>query len=223
MKQITAILLLPVLIFFACSGNKTSEDNAEIKSDTAISYVDQIPAGGKKMLIKSAIIHMKSSTFGMTQNIVMYMDDYGKKQMTEVSQKLLGQEVLQRSVSDSVYMYTYSPKDKTGKKIKKESGGPDNINFTAITRKMARELNLKKTGTTVVAGHSCEVYTLEVPAANLKGTYYIWKGIPIKTVSSVRGISITMEATRIEENPAIPAETFKIPEDISFEEAASFK
>ncbi len=223
MKQITAILLLPVLIFFACSGNKTSEDNAEIKSDTVISYVDQIPAGGKKMLIKSAIIHMKSSTFGMTQNIVMYMDDYGKKQMTEVSQKLLGQEVLQRSVSDSVYMYTYSPKDKTGKKIKKESGGPDNINFTAITRKMARELNLKKTGTTVVAGHSCEVYTLEVPAANLKGTYYIWKGIPIKTVSSVRGISITMEATRIEENPAIPAETFKIPEDISFEEAASFK
>ncbi|HNX08359.1 MAG TPA: hypothetical protein PKL96_12315 [Bacteroidales bacterium] len=223
MKQITAILLLPVLIFFACSGNKTSEDNAEIKSDTAISYVDQIPAGGKKMLIKSAIIHMKSSTFGMTQNIVMYMDDYGKKQMTEVSQKLLGQEVLQRSVSDSVYMYTYSPKDKTGKKIKKESGGPDNINFTAITREMARELNLKKTGTTVVAGHSCEVYILEVPAANLKGTYYIWKGIPIKTVSSVRGISITMEATRIEENPAIPAETFKIPEDISFEEAASFK
>ncbi|HQI70463.1 MAG TPA: hypothetical protein PLT47_06905 [Bacteroidales bacterium] len=223
MKQITAIFFLPILLFCACSGNKASEDNAEIKSDTAIAYVDQIPADGKKMLIKSAIIHMKSSTFGMTQNIVMYMDDYGKKQMTEVSQKMLGQEVLQRSVSDSVYMYTYSPKDKTGKKARIESGGTDNINFTAITREMARELNLKKTGTTVVAGHSCEVYTLEVPAAKLKGTYYIWKGIPIKTVSTVGGISITMEATRIEENVAIPAETFAIPEDISFEETASFK
>jgi len=32
-----------------------------------------------------------------------------------------------------------------------------------------------------------------------------------------------MEATKIEENVAIPAETFAIPEDISFEEVASFK
>lgn len=216
------LLMIPIvaMILGGCSGNKNAEEQTEIKSDTTIAYVDKVPADTKKILLKSVIIHMKSSTFGMTQNIVMYMDDYGKKQFTEVTQKMLGKEIRQCSVSDSLYMYSFSPEDKTGKRTKIGNKGPDNINFNAITREMAKELNLKKNGTTELLGRTCDVYTMEIASAKLKGTYYIWKGIPLKTVSSVAGISITMEATKIEENAVIPPEKFEIPKDINFEEVA---
>ncbi|HOY32970.1 MAG TPA: hypothetical protein PKW80_13915 [Bacteroidales bacterium] len=221
MKKILLIVLLAVFMLWGCSGNKSSDDKTEIKGDTSIAYVDKIPAGAKKILLKSVIIHMKSSTFGMTQNIVIYMDDYGRKQLAEVSQELLGKKVRQCSLVDSVYMYSYNPDDKTGKRTMVEAKGPDNINFNAITHDMAKELNLKKNGTAELLGRQCDVYTMEIASAKLKGTYYIWKGIPLKTVSTVAGISITMEATQIEENAVIPPEKFEIPEDINFEDVAA--
>lgn len=222
MRKNLFIIAVASMVLWGCSGHKS--DQPEIKGDTAIAYVDKVPADAKKIDLKSVVIHMKSSTMGFTQNIVMYLDDYGKKQMTEVTQELLGQKVHQCTLTDSAYVYSYSPDDKKGKRTKIEAKGPDNVNFNAITREVAKELNLKKKGTADILGRKCDVYTMEVSSAKLKGTYYIWKGIPLKTESTVAGIGITMEATQIEENVAILPLKFEVPKGIVFEDvAANFK
>lgn len=219
MKKSIFLVFVAALMLWSCSGNKNSEQ-PKIKGDTSIAYVDSVPADLKKMDLKSAIIHMKSSTFGMTQQIVMYMDDYGKKQLTEVSQELMGMKVRQCTLSDSLYVYMYNPDDKTGQRSLVDKKNPNNIHFNAITKEMAREFHIKKNGTAVILGRTCDVYTMEIPSAKLKGTYYVWKGITLKTNSEVGGIGISMEATKIEENVAIPPEKFEVPKDIKFEEVA---
>jgi len=217
MKKNLFFIPIAVVMLWSCSGNKNT-GQTEIKGDTTIAFVDKVPVDLKKIDLKSAIIHMKSSTFGMTQQIVMYMDDYGQKQLTEVSQELMGLKVRQYTLADSLYMYMFNPDDKTGKRSLIDKKNPDNLQFNAITKEMAREFNIKKNGTAVILGRTCDVYTLEVASAKLKGTYYVWKGITLKTESSVGGISISMEVTKIEENAAIPPAKFEIPKDIKFED-----
>lgn len=219
MKKNLFLLTVAAAMLWSCSGNKNS-GQIEIKGDTSIAFVDSVPADLKKIDLKSAVIHMKSSTFGMTQQIVMYMDDYGSKQLTEVSQEMMGVKVRQCTLSDSLYVYMYNPDDKTGKRSLVDKKNPNNIHFNAITKEMAREFHIKKNGTAVILGRTCDVYTMEIALEKMKGTYYVWKGITLKTDSEVGGISISMEATKIEENVAIPPEKFEIPKDIKFEEVA---
>jgi hypothetical protein len=118
-------------------------------------------------------------------------------------------------------MFSYSPDTKEGKKTKINTDSPDNINFNAITKEMVAKFKLKKTGTSMILGRKCDVYTMEYAEAKLKGTFYIWKGIPLKTKSEVSVMKVSMEATAIEENAAIDAEKFKVPEGISFGEVAN--
>ncbi len=214
------IMSAAIMLLYGCGNNKTGKNEPEIKADTAIAYVDKVPADAKKIDLKSAIIQMQSSAMGLTQNITIYFDDYGRRQMSEVSQKLMGQEMKMCTIKDSLYIYTYTIGEKTGKKKKVDiENNPDDINFNAITRDMARELKLKKNGTAEILGRKCDVYNMEVAKVKLKGTYYIWKGIPLMTKSTVMGMEIKLEATKIDENPVIPADKFKVPSDIKFEEA----
>lgn len=220
MKKNLFIIPIAALMLWGCSGNNNT-GQSEIKSDSTIVFVDKVPADVKKTVLKSAIIHMKSFTMGLSQNIIIYMDDYGKKTYTEINQKFLGQEVSMCTIADSLYVYSYNPELKTGNRSKINKDGPDEINFNAITHEIAKKYNLKKKGTSVILGHNCDVYTLEYPVAKLKGTYYIWKGITLKNESELGGVSISMETTKIEENPVISPEKFVIPKDIKFEDAVS--
>ena len=214
-------LLLFVFPIFLWSCSHTSETKTVVNaSDTTINFVDKTKTDVRKVDLKSAIIHMTSSVMGLSQSIIVYMDDYGKKQATEVTQELLGKKIHQYSVNDSLYIYSFNPEEKKGQKAKIDENNPDDINFNSITREMAQRFHLRKKGTATVIGKKCDVYAVDFAGTKLQATFYIWKGIPLKTESTVSGISVKMEATKIEENVPIAAEKFQIPNDIVFEETA---
>jgi len=48
---------------------------------------------------------------------------------------------------------------------------------------------------------------------------WIWEGIPLKSVSSVSGIEVTMEALQLKTDVEIPAEKFEVPKGVKMEEA----
>jgi hypothetical protein len=219
MKLNIMTLCCGLFLLWSCGGNNNSDQKIIVNNaDTTIRFAEgQADAKAHKIDFKSAIIHMQSSVMGMTQYIIVYIDDYGKKNVTDVTQELMGKKVSQYSLSDGDYMYSFSPGSKKGKKTKIKADSPDNINFNAITHEMADKFKLKKKGTAEVAGKKCEVYNLEFPGGKMKGTYYIWKGIPLKTETEVSMMNISMEATKVEENATIDPEKFVVPKDIAFD------
>jgi hypothetical protein len=222
MKRNFTILCCLSLLIWSCGGNgKVIQSTSIDKSDSVIQYAKEDGNGEiHKISLKSVIIHMKSTAMGLTQQIVIYMDDYGKKQSTEVTQELLGKKVKQYSISDGEHVYSYSPQTKKGQKTKINSNNPDNINFNAITKEMADKFKLKKKGMAKILDRPCDVYSMEYKEANLKGTFYIWKGIPLKTESEVSLMKVVMEATQIEENVTISPDKFTVPKDIVFSEVS---
>lgn len=215
-------MLYKSLLLWSCGGNdKTIPDTTVDKSDSIVKYADKNANGeNHKVSLKSVIIHMKSTAMGMTQQIVIYMEDYGKKQATEVTQELMGKKITQVSINDGEYVYSFSPQTKKGKKTKVNLDNPDNINFNAITKEMADKFKLKKKGTAKILDRNCDVYSMEYAKAKLKGTFFIWKGIPLKTESEVSVMKVVMEATKIEENVTINPDKFVVPKDIVFGEVS---
>ncbi|MEI6124412.1 MAG: hypothetical protein WCQ95_12380 [Bacteroidota bacterium] len=222
MKNNFLFLLVFPFVLWGCSGGSESKVTVNT-TDTTINYVDKADANIKKVELKSAIIHMKSSALGVSQSIVIYMDNFGNKQATELTQEMFGKKIKQRTLNDTAFMYSYNMDEKQGKKTKLDKNNPDNINFNAITREIAAKFKIKKTGTAEILGKKCQVFSVEYPAARLKATNFIYKGIPLKVESSISGISITMEATKIEENVAIDPVVFEIPTKVIFNEVTSIK
>jgi hypothetical protein len=222
MKNILLLLFCISMLLSGCGGNNNAIQKTSVNiSDSVINYAQE-GSDGKihKVGLKSVIIHMRSTAMGLTQQIVIYMDDYGEKQTTEVTQELLGKKVTQFSINDGKYVYSFSPQTKKGHKAKIDQDNPDNINFNAITKEMADKFKLKKTGTAKILDRPCDVYSMEYAKAKLKGTFYIWKGIPLKSESTVSVMKVVMEATQIEENITISPEKFTVPKDIVFSEVS---
>ncbi len=220
-KQLFAVCCLSLLIWGCGGSDKAIKDTEIDKTDSVIKYSEEGTNGeNHKIGLKSAIIHMTSKAMGLTQQIIIYMDDYGKKQTTEVTQELMGKKITQYSINDGEWVYSYSPQTKKGQKTKVNMDNPDNINFNAITKEMAEKFKLKKTGTAKILDRDCDVYSLEFDKAKLKGTFYIWKGIPLKTESEVSVMKVVMEATKIEENVTISPDKFVVPKDIVFTEGS---
>lgn len=223
-KLIYLSLIMPVMLMLAACPSPEEDEDINT-NDTVIRVVDNtvydsIPMGDEKApkySVKSGIITMNSSTMGMKQKIIMYFDDYGNKQATKVEQELMGQKVTQWSIMDTAWVYSFNSEDKTGKKTKKDLEGTDNINFNALTNEMIKKYFIRKKGTSDVAGKTCDVYIVEYPEARLKGTFYVWKGITLKSHTLVAGMKVNIEAEKIEVDVAIPSSTFKPPKDITFE------
>lgn len=215
MKKTVLALLMAVALLPACVNN-TQEPQKEdaIKKDSV-----PVSTGDKnhKIAVKSVILYLNSSAMGMKQKMKMYIENYGEMQYTEVTQSMMGKTVMQCSVKKNDTLYSYSPIKKKGTKTVITDDSPDNINFNDLTKEMADRFHLKKDGTAEILGKTCDVYQMEMPKEHIKGTYYIWKGIPMKVTTSLAGMTVAMEAEKIEENAVIDPKLFELPKDIVFE------
>ena len=82
---------------------------------------------------------------------------------------------------------------------------------------IAKEMNIKKVGTQSFLGKTCDKYTIDFKKQQMKGSYLVWNGIALKTEMTVMGMKTTIEATKIEENPTIPADKFEVPKGIKIQ------
>lgn len=221
MKKTT--LLLPLLFLFgmftSCQNNNTEKVATPADSQTVAT--EQVPAGkpaGAKYNLKSGVIYYKSEMMMMKQDLTVYFDDYGNKTLTEININMFGQQMQTTSLTDGGYVYTWDAKKKEGSKIKIDQHTPDNVNFTELTDEVRKQYSITDAGTADVLGRSCKVYNMAMNESGVKGKYYIWNGITLKTEASAQGMKIKMEAVKLEENPTFPADKFTLPANISFKE-----
>ena len=229
MKNLLYFLILSSFLIFACNSSEkgTSENTGD--SNTTQTSEEQIktdrPADSKgKFLVKSALIEFESVMMGMTQNMLMYIDNWGELTRIEMKGEFMGMKTHSVNITKDSVQYIIDMTKKTGQKVKMEKAGtPENIDFTALTDDVIKEFNLKKEGTEEFLGKKCDKYSMSYPKTKMKGTYLVWMGIPLKTDVSVAGLAMTMTAKKIDLDAKISPDLFEVPAGIKITEGLNFQ
>ena len=83
------------------------------------------------------------------------------------------------------------------------------------------EANSTKAGTEKILGKNAAVYIYK-PEEGGTVKYWIWKGLMLKSITEIDGMTSTIEATSLETPGSIPAKTFKVPAGITVQKLPSF-
>jgi len=175
-----------------------------------------IPAG--KYLLKSGIIVMEGATKGSRSTTTLYFDDYGNKEMTETIGEMSGVPINSRVITAGGFIYNLDLEKNTGTKQPISTGQTSGIDFSKINEQMMTDLGLTKSGTDTILERVCDVWIMDMPRMKMKGKYYVWKNIPLKSEVEVNGLTVEMHVAAIEENPKLPASTFEPPVSMEIEE-----
>ncbi len=208
MKTKVLLAFLAVLLLSSCNRKPAQDGKAtDATSETG-------PKG--KYTLKSGIVEYKSTMMGFDASQTLYFDDYGNKEVTESHMDIMGTKTTNVMLAKDGTMYNFDPENKTGMKSP-SMPQMNQLNFEALTDEVTKEWNLKEEGKETFLGKECIKYSMNNPNMNMKGTYWVWKGIALKTEVEMATSGMVMEATNIQENVAVPAEKFEIPADIVFQ------
>ncbi len=216
MKALNLLVIISLLFFtFSCKtkGPQTEEQTAtEQKTELTVKK------GKHKYEIKSGIVEYKTQTMGTNVVQTLYFDDYGAKEANEIAMEIAGIKSNTRSITKDDYMYNLDLTTKTGTKTKTFATSDADINFSELTDEMVKRMNLQKVGSEDFAGKTCDKYTIDYKDLSMKGSFLVWKGVPLKSEVDLSTIHTTMEAKNFQENVAVPAEKFEIPADFNITE-----
>jgi hypothetical protein len=225
-KNTAGIVLLSALaLFTGCSKS----DNPLTDAVSSISS-ESLP---KRYEIKSGIVHFEPmNVMGIsTTTETLYFDDYGQKEAKETitESNVMGMKTYEHrmDITDGHFSISYelkktvNGKDETSKEATKTD--MREIREMALIMSKAIDVNeLKKNfdyreeGTEEIAGVTGKKYSVALnqnkPDARVYGVMY--KNIVLK--SEMGGIS--MRASKIEENAAVPASTFEVPAGYTIKE-----
>ena len=168
--------------------------------------------------VKSGKVTMEMDMMGQVMVQEIYFDDYGAKQATVMNMQ--GQKMRQISKDGSTLMINDA--DKTAMKMPAMGmmGGEQRINFSNLDEKTIKKNRIQEAGEETVAGKTCKVYKYKVMMMGqpISATACVYKGIVLKSTTSTNFGDMTQKATKIEENIAIEASMFTVPEGVKIQE-----
>jgi hypothetical protein len=211
-KLITLALMVSVTLLFSCKS-KTSETAATAENPAAT----ETPKG--KYAIKSGIVEYKTQMMGMDMKQVMSFDDYGKKEVTEIMMEMMGTKIHTVTLTKDDFVYTIDMVNKTATKSPSYQGSNQNIDFENLSEEMAKDMKLKKEGTEEFLGKTCEKMSIDYEKMNMKGTYLVYKGIPLMVDTDMGTMKMKLIGEKFTENPEIPAGKFEVPADVKITES----
>lgn len=165
-----------------------------------------------KYKIKSGIIHLETEGFGMKTKKVVYFDDFGSKERSEVYET--DGSLKEVMISDGESRHTLIPKDKSAYFVDKNGSRGWEMEFAPweqIQKQKDYEEDYKKAPNMTIAGKDCESYVY-----GKNNTFAGWNGL---TLFHQQGSSITIKAVSLEENVAIEADKFTVPADYTVKKA----
>lgn len=214
-------LALSFGIIYSCKKEavtQAEEVNAvEENTEKTAEKVPEIKSSKGKYGIKSGIIEYKTQMMGMEVKQVNTFDDYGQKQAQEMVMEMMGTKVNNKTIIKDGFMYNLDLIKKTGTKVPLTSmSQKSDIDFENLTEELMKDMNIKKIGTEVFLGKTCDRMSIDYKEIQMKGTYLVYKGIPLSMDSEIGAMKMKMVADKFVENPSIPGEMFDIPADIVF-------
>ncbi|MGX8707415.1 MAG: hypothetical protein ACSW72_01540, partial [Bacteroidales bacterium] len=89
----------------------------------------------------------------------------------------------------------------------------EDIDFNNLTEEIKTKYNVREAGTEEILGKTCTKYTYEavIQGQKAKGSAWVYKGFPLKSIVSVAGMEIKSEVTEFLENILVMPQTFDVP------------
>lgn len=216
---ITLCLLISAFFLFSCGSQpetvtEESQEPASRQKKSAYSVDTSARPSDSQgtYLFKSAIIEFETAVMGMKQNMVMYIDDYGEKTAVEIKSDMMGQKTHVISVVKDGYEYALDMINKVMTKEPYIESPETDIDFTSLTEELMKELHLTYKGQEEFLGKMCDKFTLNNRTLLTTGTYWVWKGLPLKSEIKTAGMPINMTAKSIDTKTVIPDTIFEIPQ-----------
>lgn len=171
--------------------------------------------------IKSAIIKKDMVAMGQKVECAWYVEDYGKKEAVEIAMKtggVAGIEKHIRTISEGASVVNVDLDMKTAMRMNLPQ---QPINYLQLTPDVIEKFKIKETGQEEIAGKPCKKYALEITqmGQTVQMSVWIWKGLALKSETASNGMVVMVEtATQVDENTAVPADKFVVPEGIVVKE-----
>jgi len=221
MRKLSYLVLFTLItLLFACSGNKN--ESTGNNDSLATTESTEVMTQGQRYGIKSGIVYYEPMDFmGMKSTQVLYFDDYGKKECREtiIEGDIMGMKTKKRTVSilDGDYSINFDLENITNNKdeLKKEAtkvnikSAMANMDLSALTEEMKKQMDYKEEGTEVVAGITGTKYSIKFGSGDKRIYGVMYKNVPLKADMG----EIKMVASKVEENASIPADKFTVPSD----------
>ncbi len=214
------IMLCAVLVFTACKSNKAPEEGKQAASAQESSSGSS-DLGKGRFELKSGILVSEAEMLGKgNAEMKMTFDDYGKTALTEMTMKVMGTEMVSRSLLKDGYVYTWTiPSTGMAMKMKIENDkfNEKNIDYRNLTDEIRKKYNIKEEADETIDGKTCKVFSFS-PGNGMVGKSYNWKGIPIQSEVTVKGGKIVSKFKSLDENPNLPASIFDLPAGVEFKD-----
>lgn len=213
-KLLALVIMTSVMLLFSCKSKTSETASSTEKQSEATNATSK-----GKYAIKSGIVEYKTQMMGMDMKQVLTFDDYGKKEMTEMIAEMMGTKIHTITLRKDGFIYSYDIVKKTGNKKPVPTMDNSNIDFQNLTKEMVNDMKLKKEGTEEFLGKTCEKMSVDNEKMKMKGTYLVYKGIPLMVDTDMGTIKMKLVGEKFVENPEIPAEKFEVPADIKITES----
>ena len=216
MKKFFAVLLVLSLVFSleAIAQKKDKKAKPAASTTTTKTYAN-----------KSGKVVYKVEFMG-EQTQTLYWDDYGAKEAryTLIEMEMLGEKSKSETVELNIggFKYKFDLQKLTGTKTKSYGsiGGGQGVpaDISKMAQKEIEKMKLVDLGTKEILGKTCKGIQME--PMGMKMETWMWGNILVesKTWLSKTGDPMTMNASSIELDTTIPADIFKIPENIKITE-----
>jgi len=203
MKKLAFILSIAFVAFASCD----KEDSPEINGSN------------KRLNIESGIIHYSTTTLGMLPDVTisgpgtaeLYFKDWGALKLETSRNELtytyptfiniVNNHETTKIDSETIYSVDYASGI-----ILTQKGAV--IEFMFFNSQVALEsMSYKKVGTEEYEGYDCEIWKNDSD-----NKVWMYKGVELKSITSLAGITITKEAIEIDFNIDVPEGKFDLPD-----------
>jgi len=187
-----------------------------------------------KYELKSAVIKKTMEMWGQKFEGIQYFDDYGKNESVSFNMQVQGVNTNMSSLLKGDILTILNLDNKTGFR----SSMPDvQINYLNLTQEVRDKFKIKELAEETIIGKPCKKYSAKIKelaeetiigkpckkysaemsrmGQEVSVTTWVWKGIALKTISETNNMAMVEEATDIQENAAVDASNFIIPDDFT--------
>lgn len=220
MKYFSFLLVISMFLLVSC-GSKPDQEEVASMLDSLKEVPATTPSDSDQFGFKTGVIIYTSSTMGISQEVTMWFDDFGRITMSEIESSVLGQKMHQLNIVKDSMVYNIDMVSKTGTWIAAEKDSADQMyNYRKLTPEDMKLHNITDEGKESVLGKECHIYSQKetVEGQEVVMKVWIWEGLPLKSVSSVSGIEVTMEALNMKMNIDIPSGKFEVPAGVKMAE-----
>lgn len=207
------------LLVLASCGGAVNESKPLVDTDTLRAiHPDSIqePTDTDPYAFESGVIVYTSTTMGIEQSVTLWFRDFGRNSCSEITSDMFGQKSHNISLISDTMLYNIDMVVKEGVRSKIKSDSGDAPNYRNMTPEEMTEHRITSCPDEKVLDKNCKVFDMvkSVNGMEVKAKVWVWEGIPLKTVSVVSGIEVTLEAKDIKVNVHIPASKFSVPDGV---------